>query len=256
MSVRNEIFSPLSLYHFDNTIFEYFKVPDGMNVQTAIDAILVETAEISTIYTAPNTFRYAVKLWTNKNFMVWEKLWTTCNFEYNPIWNYDRTEEGTDTNVGKNQDTRNFSNVTDFTRNLSEKDDTDRSETVNTENDYNSSSTENVNNKVAAFNNGLTDSTTSTTIGSQSGHNDGDIDTTISDNRSISQTGTTKTTNSDTGTLTMDRDNTATHDFRAYGNIGVTTTQQMIEQEREVDKFNIYDYIVNDFKQNFCVMSY
>lgn len=40
------------------------------------------------------------------------------------------------------------------------------------------------------------------------------------------------------------------------GNIGVTTTQQMIEQERNISEFNIYDYIVRSFKRRFCIMLY
>ena len=43
---------------------------------------------------------------------------------------------------------------------------------------------------------------------------------------------------------------------RAYGNIGVTTTQQMIEQERQTVQFNIYDYIIESFKERFCLMIY
>ena len=33
-------------------------------------------------------------------------------------------------------------------------------------------------------------------------------------------------------------------------------TQQMIEAEREVDKFNIYDFIVDSFKRRFCILVY
>lgn len=40
------------------------------------------------------------------------------------------------------------------------------------------------------------------------------------------------------------------------GNIGVTTTQQMIIEQRNVVEFNLYDYITQDFKRNFCVMVY
>lgn len=38
-----------------------------------------------------------------------------------------------------------------------------------------------------------------------------------------------------------------------HGNIGVTTAQQMIEGFREVSKFCTYDYIVQSFKDRFCV---
>lgn len=41
-----------------------------------------------------------------------------------------------------------------------------------------------------------------------------------------------------------------------HGNIGVTTAQQMIEGYREVSKFCAYDYIVQSFKDRFCVQVY
>lgn len=41
-----------------------------------------------------------------------------------------------------------------------------------------------------------------------------------------------------------------------HGNIGVTTAQQMIEGYREVSKFCVYDYILQSFKDRFCVQVY
>ena len=49
---------------------------------------------------------------------------------------------------------------------------------------------------------------------------------------------------------------TATHSGRAYGNIGVTTTQQMIEQERSISLFDIDQIIIDDFKKTFCLLIY
>lgn len=43
---------------------------------------------------------------------------------------------------------------------------------------------------------------------------------------------------------------------RAYGNIGVTTTQQMIEEERRVSEFDIDHIIINEFKKTFCLLIY
>lgn len=40
------------------------------------------------------------------------------------------------------------------------------------------------------------------------------------------------------------------------GNIGVTTTQQMIREQREIVEFNLYEYIKESFKERFCVMVY
>lgn len=42
----------------------------------------------------------------------------------------------------------------------------------------------------------------------------------------------------------------------AYGNIGVTTSQEMIEQEREIVKYNMFDIIIDNFQERFCLMIY
>ena len=80
------------------------------------------------------------------------------------------------------------------------------------------------------------------------------------------QTTTLGTENTSSGTakqttdITDDTDENSsrnnTRTGRTFGNIGVTTTQQMIEAERNVVKFNIVDYIVEDFKQRFCLLIY
>ena len=62
------------------------------------------------------------------------------------------------------------------------------------------------------------------------------------------------TTNNGSGT--NKRDAKHTRSGRAHGNIGVTTSQQMIQSEREVAIFNIYDIIAESFVENFCLMIY
>lgn len=41
-----------------------------------------------------------------------------------------------------------------------------------------------------------------------------------------------------------------------HGNIGVTTSQQMIMSEREVAEFSFYDKLAEEFKQRFCILVY
>ena len=40
------------------------------------------------------------------------------------------------------------------------------------------------------------------------------------------------------------------------GNIGVTTTQHLIDEERRIARYNIYDEISSDFRRRFCIMVY
>lgn len=68
--------------------------------------------------------------------------------------------------------------------------------------------------------------------------------------------GSTTDNNSGTSTVNTSGQTSSTHTGRVHGNIGVTTTQQMIEQEREVDKFCIDDYIIDSFKRRFCLLVY
>lgn len=56
------------------------------------------------------------------------------------------------------------------------------------------------------------------------------------------------------GSNTSSSDGTFTS--RIHGNIGVTTTQQMIEQERRSVQFCMTEYIINDFITRFCVGVY
>lgn len=63
--------------------------------------------------------------------------------------------------------------------------------------------------------------------------------------RTVSETGGGVNTNTD-----------VTRNSRVHGNIGVTTTQQMIEEERRVSSFDIYEVIINELIQRFCLLIY
>lgn len=58
-------------------------------------------------------------------------------------------------------------------------------------------------------------------------------------------------TDSDTGS-----ESTSTHKARISGNIGVTSTQELIKQERDIVDFTIYEQIANDFRKHFCLLIY
>lgn len=46
------------------------------------------------------------------------------------------------------------------------------------------------------------------------------------------------------------------HTGRVHGNIGVTTSQQMIAEERRVADWNMYEYLIDKFKQQFLLLVY
>lgn len=201
--------SILGLYQFDSSIFDEMAIPQGVDLDTVVNNILMECAEFEVLYTDPPFMKAAIKAWSNKNLPVWDALFATTHYTYDPIYNYDRTEEYTDTEKTGGKSTRS-PNLTDETSH------------------------------------GLT-----TTQAQNSFENAGMVDAvrnTNSGKDTITRKGKEELENSE--------DRTFTHKARLYGNIGVTTTQQMIQQERDISEFNIYDRIILDFKLRFCLMIY
>ena len=66
-----------------------------------------------------------------------------------------------------------------------------------------------------------------------------------------------KGSNSSTGTARGTSENessgTETVTTHAHGNIGVTTAAQLIQGYRDISEFCTYDYIVQSFKDRFCI---
>lgn len=64
-------------------------------------------------------------------------------------------------------------------------------------------------------------------------------------------------TESNTGFSSDTSASTGSHTGRIHGNIGVTTSQQMLQSELDIaPKLNVYDYIINSFKNRFCLQVY
>lgn len=216
------------LYNYDNTLFDGFNVPDGLVKQIAINAILMRTRELEILYPDFSYMKNLITIWSNKYQINWKKLYDTTVLKYNPIENYDRMEDWTDT------DDETSTSARDNTR--------------NTTNSVKSTSTNEIMNSVnvtdqnTAFNAGLADHAKQITDG----------DTT--ENGTITNTETGKDTENES--VNGGRTGKHTRTGRAHGNIGVTTSQQMIQSERDLVVFNLYDVIAESFIENFCLMIY
>lgn len=69
-------------------------------------------------------------------------------------------------------------------------------------------------------------------------------------------TSTTSAENSTTGKTTTTGTEKTTHEFKRSGNIGVTTSQQMIQSEREVADFSALARFVTDIANIICLSIY
>lgn len=228
----------MGLYNYDNTIFDNLMLPDGVDKPTLVDNIVLETAELECIYPTPVFLKTAIGLWSNVQFLTWDRVYSAMNLDYNPIENYDRQE--TETTTG--------------TRAHSGKDTTTRSGTVS-ETGSTTGSTQGTasesgttTNKIAGF-----DSTTLVDHDSSTGSN----------TRQASDSSTGSSTRSGTDSSTQELTHgeqiadSGSRTSRIHGNIGVTTSQQMLQSELDLaPNLNIYQYITADFRKRFCVEVY
>ena len=67
---------------------------------------------------------------------------------------------------------------------------------------------------------------------------------------------TSASTSADTSDSAGNTTSTGSRKGRAHGNIGVTTTQDMLESERRVAMFNFYDAVIRDFQKRFLIWVY
>ena len=161
--------SLLGLYQYNEQLFDGFRIPTGVDKDILVQNLLAETAEFEILYPDPEFMANMISVWSAKELPVWEELEQTLHYDYDPISNYDRKEEST--NTGES-------------------------------------------------------------LGKVAGYNATDL---------VNSSG-----------ASTDVKRTA----RMWGNIGVTTTQQMIREQREAVKFNISDYIIESFIKRFCLLVY
>lgn len=221
----------LGIYQFDNTVLDLLELPedeDGNEVidrDTLKDNLLMDTAEMEILYPDASFLKLAIGSWSKKQVPIWKELYDTTVLKYNPIWNVDGTvkEErdlaGTDYRTDDHTTERTHDDQMERTHD----------DTVTTD--------------VSTY--GYNSSTAAPTDKSEASH-----DGTITD----AHTGTIKDT--DTGTINHDTTDTGSITTTRQGNIGLTSTQSLIKEQRDVVQFNIMDYIINDFKNRFCLLVY
>lgn len=99
--------TPVSLYAQDPTLFDGMQLPtmpsnptdypdlyvSGFNLDrdVLVDNLLMELGEMDVIYTDPAFMKFAITQWSKKELPVWQELYNTLFYKYNPLWNKDGT---------------------------------------------------------------------------------------------------------------------------------------------------------------------
>lgn len=163
-----------------------------------------------------------------------KKIAVTITVEYNPIENYDRTDKTYDIENERTQK----SNVTPSALNTLVTS-TGNTTTENYSTTYDNLN-ENLTNKTIVKPENLQTNTTNTQLSGESAiyhdkNEEMNIDNPISPENKLNG------------------DIVRTHESTTTGNIGVTTTQEMLQQERKIAQFNFMRYIVETIIKDVCV---
>ena len=282
-------------------LFDLLSFPEGIDKDTAINTIILNSGEFETLYADPDFMRLAIGHFSEKWYRTFNKWITALNLEYNPLWNKeyyeDETIDHTGTQTTANTGTQSTANTgTQTTANTGTQGYTGTRANTGTE-----STTHNINytdtrtplsgtvetvvigselHSVSAFDDTgmvekeLIQNSPQTIVSDrlvvrnehmQSSSNNADtrtdnlletINSTRTDNLNEQRTDNLnelRTDNLNEQRTDALKDKRA---LKAYGNIGVTTSQQLLESELDIAKWNLYNQIADIFTSEFCIMVY
>lgn len=224
----------LGFYNYDNTLFNNIQLPDGINKDRLVNNILLECGEFEVLYANYNFYKNAIEHFFLLNFDLFKRWIDALNLQYNPLENYDRIEHWQDDFDGKTNTSGNVNNQGSTT------------DTASGSNTDTSSGSTTQNNNVSSFDsNDLVSDTQSTGSATNNASSQS------------SSNASSQSTNSETSSGQELKDDVSVHDGRVHGNIGVTTSQQMLESELELrQKWQIIKIITEMFMRELVIAVY
>ena len=206
------------IYQYDKTLFDNIVLPEGIDKDNLISDIMRNSGDLYPYHQVPEYLKTNINYWFARRLFDFERMYEALRVEYSPIENYDRKENTT----------RNYENSG-----------TDKESTT------------------------LGSTTTSTNIGSNdnenkvSAYNESDYTNREKDIQSYNSTLTNTGSGTDVTQTEYGLKRKEVEEIRVHGNIGVTTSQQMIESEMSLRaKYDIYKIISREFEREFLVQVY
>ena len=214
----------------NDDLFINLTLPTGIDKDILTNNILLKGADFEVMYSDPFFLQEAIGMWSGKWQRTFEKWVDALAIEYNPLENYDRKEDWSDTlNRGVKTNARRDSGNT---RTFDNTDTTTPGTTITEET------------QVSAYDSSSYQPSQQVTT---SPTGDGDV---------LAHAGTIKDEYGE-GTSGSETENSKTvRDGRIHGNIGVTTSQQMLEAELKIAEWNLYEHITDLFLEEFVIPIY
>lgn len=225
--------STIDLLEADEDLFSNMVLPEGIDRDLVIDTILEKYGMQALVRPDPSYMKKHIGVWSRRKLWTWTKLYDTLNLKYNPIDNTDKYEDYTDRRTTERTTSGETASTSGGTDSRTENETTSGTRNETADHDV---SAENASD--------YQPDSRDTTRGSNE------------DSRENTARGTTSLTSNGTNSETENYTDTFTHTLHTHGNIGVTTTQQMIESERESVRYNLVEEIAADYQAAFCLDIY
>lgn len=213
----------------NKSLFDLFTLPEAIDKDECIDNIMLDCGEFEVLYSDPYFMRSAIGVWSKKHYRTFEKWAAALAIDYNPLENYDRIEEWTDKENEKSD--VDFGDKTKTT--------TDSTTDTSGKSEQNG----NTEDLVSAFDSDSYQESEKHEIDTDESHEDNVKSNTVLNNETTQNTKGNK-------------DTEGTHDGRIHGNIGVTTSQQMLQSELDIARFNLIQQITDLFATELCLLVY
>ena len=222
------------IYQYDKTLFDDIALPDGIDKDNLVSDIMRNSGDLYPYHQVPEYLKRNMNFWFARRLFDFSRMYEALRIEYSPIENYDRKENITrdyeNSGIDKASTTLGSSTTSSHTG-------------TDTDSTQGGGSNEK---GVSAYN--------------EDGYTNREKDT-ETHNSSNTQTYNSTVTNTGSGTDTTQTEyglkRKEVEDVRVHGNIGVTTSQQMIESEMALRaKYDIYKIISREFEREFLVQIY
>ena len=207
----------LNLMQENPKLLSNIKLPDGVDRDTLVNQILFEGCTLFPIYQDPKLFKSMAEHYFKMREQIHAELFKTLAYDYEPLENYDRIEERTRSDSGNENVSRNLA----------------REETAGTGTVSNGKTEQ----KVSAFN------------------EDGYQPQNLTESESSTNTDSNSEGTEDETTARR-HEGRGTEHARIHGNVGVTTSQEMLQAQRNVVKFSLYEFIASHFLKTFMIGIY
>ena len=215
-----------ALLNYDPTLFDNMTLPEGVDKQLVVDRILFKYGKTPLFSPDPTVMKYYIEQWSKRKAPLWTRFKTAIDTKYDPLWNYDRTETHEET--------------IEHGLNITTSDDTKYDTTTSTSDDLKHGLK--MENKISADN---ASTYQPDTMSENSGTDERDI---IEEHKGTDERDITEAHSGQ---------DTTTRSIRAFGNIGVTTSQQMLQSELDlIPSLDIIEFIADDFRSEFCLDLY